>query len=86
MSKKSRNEPRRHPEDAIFEVKNFVNQLSKAQGEKFDALCKSLGLSEKGVDWLFDYVYNCDEPVCFDEYLAKFGVEYRDCLPPVPET
>jgi hypothetical protein len=82
MSKKPETVTTRHPEDAIAEVKTFVNQLSEVQGEKFDALCKSLGMNEKGADWLFDYVYNCDEPVCFDEYLAKFGEEYRDCLSP----
>lgn len=72
-------EQARHPEDIIFEVKTFVNQLSKVQEEKFQLLCKELGMNEKGKDWLFDYVYNCEEPVCFDEYLAKYGVEYAEC-------
>lgn len=64
----------------IFEVKAFVNQLSEVQEERYNSLCKKLGMNEKGRDWLFDYVHNCDEPLCFDEYLAKYGVSYEQCV------
>lgn len=74
----------RHPEDIIFEIKSFVNQLSKVQEEKFRLLCKELGANEKGEDWLFDYVHNCDDNLCFDEYLAKYGVAYADCVSTPP--
>jgi hypothetical protein len=69
-----------HPEDLIFETKKFINQLGTVQEEKFTILCSSLSMTEKGKDWLFDYVYNCDEPLCFDEYLAKYGIEYSECV------
>lgn len=75
----------RHPEDAIFEVKTFVNQLSAVQEEKFQLLCTQLRLDEKGKDWLFDYVYNCDEDLSFDEYLVKHGVAFEECtVAPLP--
>jgi len=69
-----------HPEDLIFGVKTFVNQLSEVQNEKFENLCAKISMNEIGKDWLFDYVYNCEEPLCFDEYLAKYGVKYADCV------
>jgi len=42
-----------------------------------------LRLDEAGKDWLFDYIYNCDnESVSFDEYLAEAGLEYTDFFKP----
>lgn len=67
-----------HPEDLIFEVKTFVNQLSEVQEERFLRLAERLGLNERGRDLLFDYVYNCEDPVCFDEYLAALGVSLHE--------
>jgi hypothetical protein len=76
----SRENPKRHPEDAIFEVKNFINQLSKVQDEKFETLCHDLSITDKGREWLFDYVYNCEEELCFDEYLLDHGIGHAECF------
>lgn len=70
----------RHPEDLIFETKSFLNNLSQVQDEKLAALVLTLGISERGEDWLFDYIHNCDEPVTFDEYLERFGTTYDEIV------
>ena len=63
-----------HPDDNIFKVKDFVNELSKVQEVYFESLCKDLGL-EEGVlkEHLFDYVYNEDKMVTFGEYLDGYN-------------
>ena len=71
-----------HPEDDIFRVKTFINQLSEVQEERFGALAKSLGLSGEGTDLLFDYVYNSDDERCFDEYLTEMGMDYSSLVSP----
>jgi hypothetical protein len=44
---------------------------------------KDLGLDEAGTDWLFDYIYNCDdETISFDEFLNEAGLEYTDFVKP----
>ncbi len=80
MSTKNSRIAPRHPEDLIFEVKSFINKLSEVQEEKFEQMCRELGIVEQGKDWLFDYVYNCDDGICFDEYLEKYGVKYPECI------
>lgn len=59
-----------HPDDNIFKVKDFINELSRVQDSYFESLCFELGISE-GIlkDHLFDYVYNEDKMVTFGEYL-----------------
>ena len=63
-----------HPDDNIFKVKEFVNELSKVQDSYFEKLCKDIGIEEGRLkDHLFDYVYNEDKPVTFGEYLDEMG-------------
>jgi hypothetical protein len=64
-----------HPDDNIFKVKDFINELSKVQEVYFENLCKELGLPDESYikDHLFDYVYNEDRPITFGEYLDEFG-------------
>lgn len=69
-----------HPEDRIFKDKSFINELQKVQDLYFDALAKDLGLNEVGNDFLFDYVYNSEHDLCFDEWLERFGKNYEDCV------
>jgi hypothetical protein len=64
-----------HPEDSIFRVKDFINELSKVQDSYFDSLCFELKIGDgKLKDHLFDYVYNEQKMVTFGEYLDEFGV------------
>ena len=44
---------------------------------------KDLRLDEAGADWLFDYIYNCeDKTISFDEFLDEAGLEYTDFVKP----
>ena len=62
-----------HPDDQIFKVKNFINELSKVQDAYFSALTDHLKLDKQVEDYLFDYIFNETEPVTFVEYLDKLG-------------
>ncbi len=65
---------KQHPEDSIFKVKDFINELSKVQDTYFNNLCRDLALEDGVVkDHLFDYVYNEDKMMTFGEYLDKIG-------------
>jgi hypothetical protein len=62
-----------HPDDQIFKVKDFINELSKVQDRYFKKLCKKLNVPKETEDYLFDYIYNEDKMVTFGEYLDKLG-------------
>jgi hypothetical protein len=63
-----------HPDDSIFKVKDFVNELSRVQDSYFESLCFELELGEGELkDHLFDYVYNEQKMVTFGEYLDELG-------------
>jgi len=63
------------PDDDIFKVKEFINELSKVQDSYFEGLCKRLALEDGAVkDHLFDYVYNENKPVTFGEYLDNYNL------------
>jgi hypothetical protein len=63
-----------HPDDSIFKVKDFVNELSRVQDSYFESLCFELELGDGELkDHLFDYVYNEQKMVTFGEYLDKLG-------------
>lgn len=67
----------RHPEDVIYQERQFIREINKIVNAKFDKLVKDLDLDDSGADWLFDYIYNCDdETISFDEYLAEAGADY----------
>jgi|694.fasta_scaffold00095_47 hypothetical protein len=70
-----------HPEDKIYNVKKFINELSNVQDYYFNQLVLDLNLNDKGSDWLFDYVFNSSgEYDGFDHYLLEHGVDYTDLL------
>ncbi len=60
-----------HPDDQIFKVKDFINELSKVQDAYFSALTDHLKLDKQVEDYLFDYIFNETEPVTFGEYLDR---------------
>jgi hypothetical protein len=67
----------RHPEDVIYQERQFIREINSIVNSKFDKLVKDLRLDESGADWLFDYIYNCDnETISFEEYLAEAGADY----------
>lgn len=63
----------KHPDDRIFAVKDFINELSKVQNRYFNKLCIRLNLSEELEDDLFDYIFNETRPLTFGEYLDGMG-------------
>ena len=62
-----------HPDDQIFKVKDFINELSKVQDAYFSGLAEHLKVSKEVEDYLFDYVYNENKELTFGEYLDKLG-------------
>jgi hypothetical protein len=71
----------RHPLDVIHEEGDFLRKMSKIMSDRFDKLAKDLRLNESGNDWLFDYIYNCDnESMDFEEYINEAGAEYPDLV------
>ena len=68
-----------HPEDLIYKEREFIREINSIVNTKFEKLVKDLRLDEAGTDWLFDYIYNCDDDtISFDEFLAEAGLEYSD--------
>jgi hypothetical protein len=74
----------KHPEDAIYEVKSFFNKLRDVQDDYFERLSGGLNLTERGKDFLFDYVYNVsndDQQIDdFAHYLETLGKNYEDLI------
>lgn len=71
-------EHQEHPEDRIYKDKSFINRLSEVQTNYFDSLSKDLRLTQEGTDLLFDYVYNENSDLSFDEWLSKLGRNYNN--------
>lgn len=66
-----------HPEDKIYEVKKFINELENVQTFYYNQLLLDLNLKPEADDYLFDYVYNENHNLSFDEYLNKLGKSYE---------
>jgi len=69
-----------HPEDRIFKDKQYINRLQEHIDLVFEHLVHDLGLNEQGKDWLFDYVFNEEHEIDFEEYLDKYDVRYADII------
>jgi hypothetical protein len=83
ITKKHYTKEGRHPEDVIYQEREFIREINSIVNNKFDKLVKDLRLDEAGTDWLFDYIYNCDDKtVSFDEFLNEAGLEYIDFVKP----
>lgn len=81
MNKEYYTEDNRHPEDVIRETQVFIQELSRVQDMYFTNLVDKLGLNQRGIDMLFDYVYNCgdDGHSSFEEYLKDYSRDsYED--------
>lgn len=70
-----------HPEDKIYNVKKFVNELSNVQDSYFNQLVVDLDLNTKGSDWLFDYIFNDhSQDSSFEDYLYRYGINYQSLV------
>ena len=74
----------KHPEDAIYEVKTFVNKLQDVQEDYVQRLSKGLNLTEEGEEYLFDYIHNTDnknrEIDDFAHYLEILNKNYKNLI------
>jgi len=68
-----------HPEDRIHRDREYIHRLQRHLDEVYDALEKDLAI-KKDSNWLFDFVYNEDRLIEFEEYLAECGVRYKDIV------
>lgn len=67
-----------HPEDRIYAVKKFINELSNVQDFYFNQLLLELNLKDEVNDYLFDYIFNSDDKMEFDEYLNSLDKSYEN--------
>jgi hypothetical protein len=68
-----------HPEDRIYNVKKFINELSNVQDYYFNQLLLDLNLNDDANDYLFDFIFNEGENNDgFEDYLLKFNKSYKD--------
>ena len=83
MNKSHYTKDGRHPEDVIYQERQFIREINSIVNNKFQKLVKDLRLDEAGTDWLLDYIYNCDdETISFDEFLNEAGLDYSDFVRP----
>jgi len=83
ITKKHYTKEGRHPEDVIYQERQFIREINSIVNNKFEKLIKDLRLDEAGADWLFDYIYNCDdETISFDEFLNEADLKYSDFVQP----
>jgi hypothetical protein len=83
MSKSHYTKDGRHPEDVIYQERQFIREINSIVNNKFEKLVRDLRLDEAGTDWLFDYIYNCeDNTISFDEFLNEAGLDYSDFVKP----
>jgi len=69
--------PKAHPEDKIYKAKSFIKELTVVQDKYFDKLCADLRLHPTLKDRLFDYIFNSEDEIGFDEYLEHAGLKYK---------
>lgn len=67
-----------HPEDRIYAVKKFINELSNVQDFYYNQLLLDLNLDSEVDDYLFDYIFNEKDETEFDEFLRRFKKTYKD--------
>lgn len=67
-----------HPEDRIFRDKEYINRLQNHIDEVYKQLSIDLRLNDEGREHLFDYLYNEDREIEFEDYLNKLGYRYDE--------
>lgn len=68
-----------HPEDRIYRDKAYIQRLQTHIDEVYEALEGDLNLKEDQ-NWLFDYIYNEEDNIEFEDYLSKFKVQYDEIV------
>lgn len=73
-------------EDKIYDAKRFINKLQSVCYEEHDKIFKELTCNlddfyiepDKLEDYFFDYVFNEEEELTFEEYLWKLIPPQKD--------
>lgn len=66
-----------HPEDRIYRDREYIHRLRAHLDEVYDALERDLGIIDD-CNWLFDFIHNEVREGEFEDYLADYGVQYKD--------
>ena len=61
-------------EEKIELTRQFIRDLSALQDFRYDTLIQQLDLTEKGEEFLFDYVFNSDNTT-FAAYLEGYSFD-----------
>lgn len=67
-----------HPEDRIFRDREYIKRLQNHIDEVYEELARDLRVNMEGKDYLFDYVFNEDKDVEFEEYINNLGHRYDE--------
>lgn len=67
-----------HPEDRIFKDREYIKRLQKHIDEVYEELARDLRVNMDGKDYLFDYIFNEDDDIEFEDYLNKLGHRYDE--------
>ena len=67
-----------HPEDRIFRDREYIKRLQEHINDVFESLSEDLRINEIGRDHLFDYIYNDDRDIEFEECINKSSFEYDE--------
>lgn len=66
-----------HFEDKIFKSREFIKELNKVQDKYYNRLCSDLRIHHTIEDALFDYIFNEENDISFEEYLENIGLKYK---------
>lgn len=69
-----------HPEDRIFKDKEYAQRLRAHIDNVFNSLVKDLKLNTTGENWLFDFFFNEERELEFEEYLIQNRIEYKSLI------
>ena len=59
-------------EDLIWKNREFIKELSNVQELYYNTLVQELNLTERIEGLLFDFIYNDDGQITFEEYLSNY--------------
>lgn len=68
-----------HPEDRIHRDREYIHRLQRHIDEVYGALERDLGVKEDS-NWLFDFIYNEDRDLGFEDYLSEYKTLYKDIV------
>jgi hypothetical protein len=74
-------------EDTIYHAQTFIQNLERVQQREFeelfgqlkiDGFCDSWESEKQAEDFLFDYVFNCEDLIEFWDYCKRFNLDMEE--------